>query len=252
MRNIHVHIPYERIYEHIDIIRHRALNPEIYLNALSLDSIKGRDIINLKNALTHNPAFTIHGPFMDMAPGSVDPKIREVTTRRFYQVLDVAETLRPANIVFHTGYDERRYNGQIGLWLNNSVITWRPILKKAEALGTRIAIENVFEEEPSGLKDLVEGISSPNFGICFDTGHFNAFSKVKLQDWFDAIGSYIIELHLHDNHGLDDEHLAIGDGNIDFKEIISRVIDRNPVYTIEAHSIEGVEKSITVLQTLFP
>ena len=76
--------------------------------------------------------------------------------------------------------------------------------------------ENIFEEAPETLRMLVKEINSPNLGVCFDTGHFNLFSKVPLEKWFEEIGDNIIEVHLHDNTGSNDDHLGIGDGNIDF------------------------------------
>ena len=59
--------------------------------------------------------------------------------------------------------------------------------------------------------------------LCFDAGHFNLFSKITLSELLDKTGRYIYELHLHDNDGTSDDHYAIGDGNIDFEAILSRL-----------------------------
>jgi sugar phosphate isomerase/epimerase len=76
---------------------------------------------------------------------------------------------------------------------------WREINNRASDIGTKVAIENIFEEEPTNLKMLAEEINSENFGICFDTGHFNLFSTESLEHWIEMIGRHIVELHIHDN-----------------------------------------------------
>ena len=53
--------------------------------------------------------------------------------------------------------------------------------KKAEEIGVKIAIENIFEDEPENLRLLMEEMGNKNFGICFDSGHFNLFLKYHLK-----------------------------------------------------------------------
>ena len=79
-------------------------------------------------------------------------------------------------------------------------------------MGVKIAIENIFEDEPSNLRLLMEQMGSDNFGVCFDTGHCNLFSKVPLEEWMRALAAYIAELHLHDNDRSADQHLPMGEG----------------------------------------
>jgi len=58
-------------------------------------------------------------------------------------------------------------------------LTWQPLNARAAAMGVKIAIENIFEDEPQNLKMLMENMNSENSGICFDTGHFNLFSRCR-------------------------------------------------------------------------
>ncbi len=115
-------------------------------------------------------------------------------------------------------------------------------------MGIKIAIENVFEDEPENLRLLVEEMDSKNFGLCFDTGHFNMFSKLPLSEWLGLIRPYIIELHLHDNSRYADQHLAIGDGDFDFTTLFRELKGIDCVYTIEAQTVEGVKKSLERLK----
>lgn len=240
----HVHVPYEKIKEHINFINKHRLNLEIYFNSDSLDRIDADSADKLKNILNYNPSLSIHAPFMDLSPGAIDSFVRAATVRRFNQVLDIAEMLKPSSIVFHSGYEKWKYALKIEPWLEKSIETWKPLIERAKHIGTKIAIENIFEDEPSNLKLLMENLGSENFGICFDSGHCNLFTKVSPLEWLEALNPYIIELHLHDNDKSADQHRPMGDGSFDFKMLFPAVKDNNCIYTIEAHSPEDALKSL--------
>jgi len=116
----------------------------------------------------------------------------------------------------------------------------------ASRIGFRVAIENVFDDDPEALQMLIEKIDNRDFGFCFDTGHFNLFSRVPLEQWFMALGRHLVEVHLHDNDGKTDAHLAIGSGNIDFKTffVLMKAHAPIPVFTIEAHDKDDIETSL--------
>jgi sugar phosphate isomerase/epimerase len=232
-----VNIPDEYINQYKAFIQEHNLSLEIYFNAQTLDSFtRGEYRLDSPAASPLN----IHGPFMDLAPGAVDVKIRKTTLERFHQTIDIAEILKPEIIVFHSGFDKLRYTGFENIWLEGSLIVWKEILERVEPLGIKLAIENIFEEEPSNLKKLVEILNSPYFGLCFDTGHFNVFSKIPLSEWIDSVKPYIFSMHIHDNHGKSDEHLPPGQGRFDFAQLRSLVKRQNIRYTLEIHSPEGV------------
>jgi sugar phosphate isomerase/epimerase len=244
VNTVHVHVPYSRVGDYLSSIRQNRLNLEIYFPSSSLDSLKPRDIEMLKKELDYSPTLSIHAPFMDLSPGAVDAKVRVVTLERFLHVMEIAEVLSPRAIVFHSGYEKWKYAHQVDLWLEGSLMTWQPVIEKAARRGIKIAIENIFEDEPSNLLALMEKLHSENFGICFDTGHCNLFSKVPLAEWIEKLAPYIFELHLHDNDKTLDQHLPIGDGTFDFRTLFSSLNGKDYVYTIEAHSPEKVLKSI--------
>ncbi len=247
--NPHFHIPYCKIGDYLHFFKKHLLNLEIYFPSNSLDTIKDSDIKRLQEELDYHPAFTIHAPFMDLSPGAVDSKVRDVTIERFSHLFDIAQTLKPRVIVFHSGYEKWKYALKIDLWLEGSLITWGHLLPKAEEKGIKIAIENIFEDDPINLKLLMEKMGSQYFGICFDTGHFNLFSTTPLEEWIRQLNPYIIELHLHDNNKSADHHKAIGDGTFDFDTLFSLLKNKNLVYTIEAHKPEDALRSLEKLKT---
>ncbi len=247
----YVHIPYHMIGNYFSFIKEHLINLEIFIDSKTLDSINDSHLKELKGQLDYHPSFTIHAPFMDLSPGAVDPKVRAVTIERFISILELSEIMKPEVIVFHSGYEKWKYALNVSTWLEGSLKTWKQLLPKAVEMGIKIAIENIFEDDPENLRLLMEEMESEYFGICFDTGHFNLFSQIPLQEWLKQLKPYIIELHLHDNKKDADDHHAIGDGTFDFDTLFSSLRDKNLIFTIEAHTPEDVLKSFERLKTYY-
>lgn len=244
---LQVNIPYRMLLNNLDFVLEKEINPEIYFSGEALDTCREQDLRRLAGALhSRGLSITLHAPFMDLSPGGADAKIKSVTIERFHQTLTVATGFSPRMITVHPGYNKWFFDGDIPFWLASSLSTWQPIIDRAAQLGMHLALENVFEEEPSGLKRLIDGIGSPHLGFCFDIGHFNLFSAVPMEDWFSALGKDMREVHLHDNRKTADAHLPVGDGEINFELFMSLVNDYrvSPIYTIEPHRVEDLERSI--------
>jgi len=252
MEPIHIHIPYPRLQDFFEMFRLRRYDLEIYFSAAVLDQIEKHDLEHLIERFDWNPKLTLHAPFMDMNPGAMDTMIRSVTQVRFRQLLNVAAILKPRAAVFHAAYDRWRYNGRRDIWLENSIDTWFKVMDTASKIGLRVAVENVFDEDPDALQMLIEKIKSPDFGFCFDTGHFNLFSTVPMEKWFESLGRHLIEVHLHDNDGKADFHWALGRGGIDFERFFSLMKEFSPVpvFTVEAHDKDDVERSLDQVKAL--
>lgn len=249
--DIHAHVPYARLAEHLDYaVRHRV-NPEVFLPADSLDTMVWEELASHASVL-HKAGLvtTIHAPFMDLNPGAIDSSIREATRRRIQQVMQAAELLRPKVIVVHPGFDDLHYGDNSLVWLKNSVEFWREFVPRARELGTILAVENIFEKEPSTIKALLDEVDDPCFRHCFDVGHWNMFTTVTLEEWFQELGSYIAESHIHDNNGKSDEHLPLGEGIIDFARFFPLLTRYSPeaIWTIEAHSAERLQRALANIQ----
>lgn len=252
--NIHAHVPYARLAEHLDYAIANRVNPEVFLSADSLDSLVWEELASHASVLHEaGLATTIHSPFIDLNPGAIDSSIREATRNRIRQVMKAAELLRPKAIVVHPGYDDLHYGDNSLVWLKNSIEFWREFVPQARELGTILAVENIFEKEPSTIKALLDAIDDPCFRHCFDIGHWNMFTTVTLEEWFSELGSYIVETHIHDNNGTSDEHLPVGEGKIDFARFFPLLNRYAPqaIWTIEAHSTERLQRAITNIRKFF-
>ena len=253
MGPVHVHIPYAKLRDYFDLMKVRKYDLEIYFSAAVLNQLEIADLERLRDSLDWNPSVTFHAPFMDLNPGAVDAMVRSATQMRFKQLLTVAAVLRPKVAVFHAAYDRWRYAGKKDVWLENSMDTWPRVVESAARVdGLRIAVENVFDEDPEALGMLIERVASPSFGFCFDTGHFNLFSTVTMEDWFARLGRHLFEVHLHDNLGEEDSHLALGKGNIDFERFFKLANQHGvrPALTLEAHDPGDIEPSLVRIRKL--
>lgn len=255
MSLIHINVPYSMLCKRIDFALKNRIHPEIYFSAEDLDAFQEKEAGKLAETLRENGLeITFHAPFMDLSPGGADRRIKEVTADRFSKTIHLAKTFMPETIVFHAGYEKWKFDGYVDFWLKSSLQTWRPLVKEAEDLGVTLAVENIYEETPDPLVALLEEIGSPRFRFCLDTGHHHLFSKVPLPVWLQALGKYLSEIHLHDNHGEMDEHLPIGEGSFDFDQLFALLSEfrLNPIYTLEPHQedhlfrgLEAVKKYVS-------
>src|SRR5450631_3558074 len=196
-RTIFAHVPYLRLFENLEYILRERINPEVYFSCEALDTLTCERLGTAGRLLqSAGLSTTIHAAFLDLNPGALDSTIREATRQRFQQVFQAAEILKPRVIVFHPGFDELRYGSSREAWLENSINFWREFLPQAKAIGTVIAVENIFEKEPSTLRELMEAIGDPCFRHCFDVGHWDMFTTVGMEEWFTELGPFMTELHL--------------------------------------------------------
>ncbi|MBW1733879.1 MAG: sugar phosphate isomerase/epimerase [Deltaproteobacteria bacterium] len=256
-REVQVNIPFTMLYEtYLDrFITHR-LNPEIGFDAQALDRFSRSDFRAVAERLhDHGLGITLHAPFMDLSPGSPDPKVRALTRRRLEQFMALVPLFRPKSLVCHTGYDHRRYLEMRDLWLENSLKTWSVMAGQAGSEGARLMLENVYEQGPLDMKELFEGLRDLGVGFCLDTGHQSAFSSTSLLEWVKVLDPFLGQLHLHDNPGDQDLHCALGKGGIDFLGLFRKLRTLHPsppLITLEPHREEDLEPSLQYLERAWP
>ena len=102
------------------------------------------------------------------------------------------------------------------------------LIEACKGAGMVLAVENGVEsmENLGRAISLVAEFNTPYCGMCCDVGHANCFGH-KVEEVIDAMSPWIVTMHLHDNHGVKDDHAAAGNGNIDWK-LIGRKIPGLP------------------------
>lgn len=248
--DIHVALPWYVMEKYFDTAYSTGLNLEFGLSGDMLDGRAPEEFEKVADMMkTKKLTCTLHAPFFDLSSGALDSKILEITRLRYKQTMDVAHILKPRCIVFHTGFSAHHYQGYLEHWFRKSLDTWKWAVDYAEKFELKLAVENVFDTNPSVLKKLISSVPHPLLGICLDAGHINVFSEVSVEEWFNELGDKIFETHLHNNNGKYDEHSGIGTGTFDFQKFF-RLLWRDgarPVLTIEAGSPKSVKESIDYL-----
>ena len=254
---VQVNIPFSMLWDrYADRFLQAGLNPEVGIDAAAMDRFSRSDFaVMARRLLQRGLTVTLHGPFFDMCPGSLDPQVRAVTQRRFDQLLDLVPLFEPKTVVLHAGYDWKRYGYVRDDWLENSRETWFWLADRLNALGSRLMLENVYESRPEEIRPLFEQLIGQRVGLCLDTGHLSAFGNADAVEWIDAMADHLGQLHLHDNHGEVDQHLALGKGGIDFPALFERlaaIFPTPPVITLEPHEEDALEPSLAYLEAIWP
>ena len=253
LSKVHAHMPYHLLPKYLEMILQKKLNTEIYFSHYALQNLdKIKCIETAKLFAGAGLKVTFHAPFMDLRPGALDDKIRQVSLDRIKEVLDLAPYFHPLKIVCHPAFDDRYYVDCDDLWLESSVKTWTELIALAKDAKTIIALENVYEKEPRLFRRLLDARSSDSLCFSFDTGHFNVFSYTPLNIWLQELGKYLGHLHLHDNRGKTDEHLPVGCGAFPFAELFQtlRAIGAKPSMTLEAHDQDDLWESLYNIKSM--
>lgn len=193
-------------------------------------------------------ALSVHGPFLDLNPASNDTMIREVTRVRFEQAYYAAKCLKADKIIYHSCFLPR-VNFLEG-WVDLMVPFWKSFLENKDD-SIKIYMENVFDPEYEPLREVVEQTDHPAFSLCLDIGHANHASAKSVTEWIANLGDTIGHVHLHDNDGITDGHLALGQGNLPVDDILDALGKYSPEasLTIENCTAEDIKTSLRYFQT---
>jgi len=257
VKQVQVNIPYRMFKEgYLDKFLKYGLNPEIGFDANALDSMIFSDAESIaKQFHQAGRTITLHGPFMDLSPGSPDPDIQRISRKRFDQLSALVPVFKPKCVVCHTGYDQKRYWPMVDVWMEKSLEIWDPLAESLKREGTRLMLENVYEKNPSEILPLIEKLNAHGVGFCLDIGHQAVFGSVSLSHWVEAMAPHLQQLHLHDNDGKQDDHYALGSGAINIQKLLKQLhfLKIHPLaVTLEPHREEDLEPSLEYLAPLWP
>jgi sugar phosphate isomerase/epimerase len=253
---VQVNIPFPFLSAgYLEKFLHRGLNPEIGLDAYSLGHYPPgvfRRVARIFQGAGRR--ITLHGPFQDLAPGALDDGVLAASRRRLRQACRYLPVFRPVAVVCHLGYEARHYGWDQERWLVRSAATWKELAALAAIYGATVMLENVYETEPELFLEVLGRAAAPNLQVCFDVGHLLAFSTGDFPHWLQTLAPVIGQVHLHDNHGDDDAHLALGAGQVPIRETLDYLagLGRRPFITLEPHQEGSLEPSLNYLADIWP
>ena len=253
---VQVNIPFPFLEKgYLDLFLEKGLNPEIGLDAYSLSNYQRREFTRTARAfIKARRRITLHAPFQDLLPGALDEMILRTSRRRLAQAFRLLPVFQPASIVCHLGYDAKLYLWDRANWLQRSAATWKEFAAVAATHGVTVMLENVYEDDPDLFVELLQLANAPNLQVCLDVGHLQAFGDGDYGRWLNTLWPHIGQLHLHDNQGDKDDHLALGQGTVPLDFVLNFLArrDRQPMVTLEPHQEGSLAPSLEYLSQIWP
>ncbi|MDX2085309.1 MAG: sugar phosphate isomerase/epimerase family protein [Candidatus Melainabacteria bacterium] len=196
----------------------------------------------------------MHGPVFDVNPVSLDGHLKQASRDRYVQAIECALALNCRLLVFHSQYTPvYQVANVMQQWEDGLVDFWSELIESyVEDTRLTVVIENFMDDRPDYVYNLLERVNSPHLKACLDVGHVNLFSAVPPIDWLDALGSNLVYIHAHNNHGKFDEHRPFHRGTIDMEGFLNHLIlVRHKVsLAVEVYDMEGVVESYQSLQPM--
>ncbi len=200
------------------------------------------------NQLKHHMdlSYTVHLPFWSLELSSPDDNVRAAAVKTTVEYIQKTLPLEPEVFVFHgtgsmasdfhmmglTGIKRTLILDQFQKAASKSI---KKILKKSGIWNRRLAIENI-DFPFSRTWALAE---QHDLSFTFDVGHCLAgFSDddrehhYSVAEVFDTVLPRLAEIHLHDSPNAslaapawDQDHVALGHGDLDVKALLGRIAD---------------------------
>ena len=241
---------------------------EIFAARQHFDYTSREHIAELTNWFRSNTlqAFSMHAPlFPDREMGRAGApacnllhpeKSRRIDAMdEIKRALETADQLHFKNLVVHLGERDDSWSQRT---IEYAITALEHLGAFAHPLGVRLLVENLLSEAttPSHLLLILEMGHLPNVGVCLDLGH--AHITVGVAEAIATLGSHIGSVHVHDNHGLKDEHLWPGSGTIAWPGAVDalKTLATPPATVLEIHQSFGdatteipglIEKAFTLL-----
>jgi len=248
-----INFPFRRLQQELDFVLAHRIQPEIGLEGDTLYTATDAEYREVAAALAGaGLGYTLHAPFFDLAPGALDEKILAASRAKLGMAFALIEIFRPAAVVCHLNYEENKHGYKEAAWFDASLATWRELLAQAAAHQVPLMLENTYETGPEQHKKMLAALNSPLARFCLDVGHVSAFARNTWQEWLPALSPWLGQLHLHDNHGDRDAHLAPGRGSFDFPGLFGYLKEQglHPLVTLEPHTEDDLWESLTALDRM--
>jgi sugar phosphate isomerase/epimerase len=127
----------------------------------------------------------------------------------------------------------------------------RSLLRYARQHNVEPAIENVMEpfimKTAEDFKRFYRELDD-EIGMVLDTGHAHLYGE--LENFLTGLSDKIVHMHVHDNDGKSDRHLAVGCGSVDWNRFGALVKETKFEGVVVVESVDRVEESQDRLRRL--
>ena len=208
--------------------------------------------VTKKQLKDFNGPCSLHGVYIS-APYNWDRISIQEIRKDYEKTLVVAEELGAKDIIVYSTYTPGLTNWKYKDWFNIQVDLWGYISQQAEKQETTVVIENIADERPDSILNVVQEVNSDYLKACIDFGHLNLIpTNLKLTDWIEELKNHLYYIHVHNNNGRYDSHSTIDNGTIDYKKVFKKLFELPglPKIGVEAFNLDGVKSSLITLEEI--
>jgi len=207
----------------------------------SLDVLNPEEVLELKEV--SDVEVILHASAVNTNFIATSSVMREASYHELLRTITFAEKVESELITFHIGwnpgfitsrgfyFDQKLYDEHNYRVLRDEMV---PFLKEHESL---LAIENTIEISGGLRRAMEEILDETDVKLTFDIGHHCIKGG---HDLFVDNFHRVANVHLHDNDGSVDKHLALGEGSVDLS-IIPESFDG--FLTLELRDEDAILKS---------
>ena len=202
---------------------------------------------------SYNLKYSIHTPFMDVNIAALQEKSRLTSIEQIKDSIDLANKINAEAVVVHPGLASFLVHKY---FLDDVYKTANESIKELGEYGNDLGVLTTIENMPTfeamiyyNLNDLHETLTSYGMYMTLDIGHANHAGYPADEMYFDSIK----HIHIHDNFGDEDAHLALGEGSIDLNHIVNTLEKNNydGIYIIEVNDYDSIKKSYEYMKENF-
>ncbi|MBQ6813038.1 MAG: sugar phosphate isomerase/epimerase [Methanobrevibacter sp.] len=208
-----------------------------------------RELIDLINS--YSLKYTIHSPFIDLNIASLNPALAKLSVKEIKRSIELAGKIDSDIVVVHPGFVSFNGRGKEDIIYEIGKEGLKSIGEYAKDNGVDACIENLpniegfMYQDVSHLNDTLVELDLP---MTLDIGHAHTAGFTPEEIYFDSIK----HIHVHDNPGDDDTHLALGEGTFDVNGFFDVFIKNNyeGIYMLELINVDFIEKSLEYMKNL--
>ncbi len=218
----------------------------------TLNQRRVRSLKKITNA--NNIDLVVHAPWAGINIAVPSPILRSAILKRLEKSINYAKELNCRLWLFHPGFKTALSHIYPGKDWQQNLDSVHTLLKAARREGVNIAIENIPEPFPNLMKNVgdfqrfYEELDG-DVGMVLDVAHANLNGQI--QDFMKQFHNKIVHMHVSDNDGVNDKHLGIGYGNIDWVGVVKTVRESKYDNLIILESTDHIEESLQLLRKLF-
>lgn len=165
--------------------------------------------------------YSFHAPFADRIDiTALDESERSAAVRELLVATGSAAAMGVENLVLHPGPERegRPPEDEFLQRMRNATTALNQVAERCAGAGMHLVIENMLPHLLFGhvndMMYLFGSISACDVTACLDTGH--AHLAREMQTVIHKLSGHLSMVHANDNRGDRDEHLAPGEGHIDW------------------------------------